>query len=78
MKTRKSRALIWGKLHHCQKALLERDQLRASPQSSPKIEPHVHPSSETQGQSGRYNVRGENLLSRSYNKLSPRTLYRPD
>ena len=37
MKTRKSRALIRGKLYHCQEAILERDQQRASPQSSPKI-----------------------------------------
>ena len=33
MNTRKSR-LVRGKLHHCQKAILERDQLHASPQSS--------------------------------------------
>ena len=40
MNTRKPRALIGmirGKLHHCQRAILETDELRASPQLSPKI-----------------------------------------
>ena len=36
LNTRKLR-VIREKLNHCQKAILERDQLRASPQSSPKI-----------------------------------------
>ena len=36
MNTQKSR-VIQRKLHHCQKSILERDELHTSPQSSPKI-----------------------------------------
>ena len=42
MNTQNSR-VIQGKLHHCQKSILERDQLRASPQSIiTENKPHAH------------------------------------
>ena len=37
-----NKRVIQGKLHHCQKAILEHDQLWASPQSFAKNKPHAH------------------------------------